>query len=382
MWELLSVLGALTAAGVLLRAAWGVARVVYIYLLPWTGPSDAWIRAQGAWAVVTGATDGIGRAYAHEFAKRGLNIVLVSRNMNKLEKEAKEIERLHGTDTRVIQADFTGGLEIYGAIEEGLKGLEIGVLVNNVGRKYSPHLVKLLDCENPAQRISDTVNCNVMSLVQMTRIVLPQMVSRHRGIIINVSSMAENYSWPCFGVYSGTKSFMQRFSASVGAEYHSEGVTVQTVSPSVVSTKMTCYPPTGWLVKSPQDWTEQAVHTIGLSSHTSGCLSHAVQVAKKGLIVLISGNMNKLEKEFERLHGTDTRVIQADFTGSLEIYGAIEEGLKGLEIGVLVNNVGMNYSPHLVKLLDCENPAQRLSDTVNCNMMSVVQVKHSQDGCA
>ncbi|XP_012862068.1 very-long-chain 3-oxoacyl-CoA reductase-like [Echinops telfairi] len=201
MWELLSVLGALTAAGLLLGAAWGVARAVYIYLLPWAGPGDAWIRAQGAWAVVTGATDGIGQAYAHEFAKKGLNIVLISRNMDKLKKEAKEIERLHGTDTRVIQADFTGGLEIYGAIEEGLKGLEIGVLVNNVGMNYSPLFRKLLDCENPAQ----------------------------------------------------------------------------TVSPSTVSTNMTYNAKTGLLVKSPQDWAEQAVHTLGLSSHTSGCLSHAIQ---------------------------------------------------------------------------------------------------------
>ncbi|XP_075392728.1 very-long-chain 3-oxoacyl-CoA reductase-like [Tenrec ecaudatus] len=286
MWELLSVLGALTAARLLLGAAWGVARAVYIYLLPWTGPGDAWIRSQGAWAVVTGATDGIGQAYAHEFAKRGLNIVLISRNMNKLEKEAKEIERLHGTDTRVIQADFTGGLEIYGAIEKGLKGLEIGVLgipwvssgsVNNVGMNYSPHFRKLLECENPAQRLSDPVNCNMMSVVQMTRIVLPQMVSRHRGIIVNVSSMAENHPWPFLAVYSATKAFVQRFSAAVGAEYLSEGVTLQTMSPSSVSSNMTYNVKTGWLVKGRQDWAEQAVHTLGLSSHTSGCLSHAVQ---------------------------------------------------------------------------------------------------------
>ncbi|XP_004710628.3 very-long-chain 3-oxoacyl-CoA reductase-B-like [Echinops telfairi] len=284
MWEPLHALGALTAAWLLLGAAWRVGRLVYVYLLPWARRGDSWIRAQGAWAVVTGATDGIGRAYAHQFAKRGLNIVLISRNMDKLEKEAKEIERLHGTDTRVIQADFTGGLEIYGAIEEGLKGLEIGVLVNNVGRTYSPRLEKLLDCENPAQSLSDTVNCNMMSVVQMTRIVLPQMVSRHRGIIINVSSMTENHPWPFFAVYPATKAFVQRFSTAVGAEYLSEGVTIQTVSPGVVSTKLADHPKPGLLVKDPQDWAEQAVHTLGLSSHASGCLSHEVQTFLMGLL--------------------------------------------------------------------------------------------------
>ncbi|XP_075392734.1 very-long-chain 3-oxoacyl-CoA reductase-like [Tenrec ecaudatus] len=285
MWDPLSALGALTAAWLLLGAAWRVGRVVYIYLLPWARPGDQWIRAQGAWAVVTGATDGIGKAYAHQFAKKGLNIVLISRNMNKLEKEAKEIERLHGTDTRVIQADFTGGLEIYGAIEKGLKGLEIGVLVNNVGMTYSKELGKLLDCENPAQRLSDIVNCNMMSMVQMTRIVLPQMVSRHRGIIINVSSMAENQPWPFLATYSATKAFVQSFSVAVGAEYLSEGVTIQTVSPGAVSTNMTQHIKSGWLVKDPQDWAEQAVHTLGLSSHTSGCLSHVVQTFLVGLLL-------------------------------------------------------------------------------------------------
>ncbi|XP_045148172.1 testosterone 17-beta-dehydrogenase 3-like [Echinops telfairi] len=284
MWDPLSALGALTAAWLLLGAAWRVGCVVYIYLLPWARPGDHWIRAQGAWAVVTGATDGIGRAYAHQFAKKGLNIVLISRNANKLEKEAKEIERLHGTDTRVIQADFTGGLEIYGAIEEGLKGLEIGVLVNNVGMGYSKGPGKLLDCKNSAQGLSDTVNCNMMSVVQMTRIVLPQMVSRHRGIIINVSSMSENHPWPFLATYSATKAFVQRFSTAVGAEYLSEGVTIQTVSPGVVSTNMTYNIKTGLLVKDPQEWAEQAVHTLGLSSHTPGCLSHAVQTFLIGLL--------------------------------------------------------------------------------------------------
>uniref|UniRef100_G3TVU5 17beta-estradiol 17-dehydrogenase n=1 Tax=Loxodonta africana TaxID=9785 RepID=G3TVU5_LOXAF len=207
-------------------------------------------------------------------AKRGLNIVLISRNLNKLEQEAKEIERLHGTLTRVIQADFTGGLEIYGAIEEGLKGLEIGVLVNNVGMLYV-----FFPCKhgNIKGMLSDIVNCNMMSVLQMTRIILPQMVSRRRGIIINVSSLSESRPNPFLAVYSATKVFVRNFSLAVAAEYLSEGVIVQTVSPAVVSTNMNRRLQTGLLVESPEDWARQAVHTLGLSSHTSGCLSHAVQ---------------------------------------------------------------------------------------------------------
>nr|XP_023399801.1 very-long-chain 3-oxoacyl-CoA reductase-like [Loxodonta africana] len=192
-------------------------------------------------------------------------------------------ERLHGTLTRVIQADFTGGLEIYGAIEEGLKGLEIGVLVNNVGMLYDEGFWKMLDVEDPAKRLSDIVNCNMMSVLQMTRIILPQMVSRRRGIIINVSSLSESRPNPFLAVYSATKVFVRNFSLAVAAEYLSEGVIVQTVSPAVVSTNMNRRLQTGLLVESPEDWARQAVHTLGLSSHTSGCLSHAVQVTSWGL---------------------------------------------------------------------------------------------------
>ncbi|XP_005412560.1 PREDICTED: very-long-chain 3-oxoacyl-CoA reductase-B-like [Chinchilla lanigera] len=279
-WDLLNALGALTAAWLLLRGTWGVARAVYVYLLPQVRRGNSWLRAQGAWAVVTGATSGIGKAYAHELARRGLNVVLISRSLGKLEQEAREIERLHGRSTRVIQADFTGGLEIYGAIEAGLRGLEIGVLVNNVGMTYGGGPVswqKLLDCEDVGQSVSDIINCNTMSVAQMVRIVLPQMVSRGKGVIINVSSVAGYRSAPFYALYTATKAFVQLFSESVCAEYFSQGVTIQTVSPMFVSTNMIHNAPSGLFVKDANEFVREALDTLGLSSHVSGCFSHAVQ---------------------------------------------------------------------------------------------------------
>ncbi|XP_004453325.1 very-long-chain 3-oxoacyl-CoA reductase-B-like isoform X2 [Dasypus novemcinctus] len=277
-WDALRALGAVTAAWLLLRVAWGVGRAVYVYLLPQVRRGDPWLRSQGAWAVVTGATDGIGKAYAHELARRGLNIVLISRNLSKLEQEAKEIEQRHGRTTRVLQADFTGGLEIYEAIEAELQELDIGVLVNNVGMRYfCNRIMKLLDAEDPAKALADIVNCNVLSVAQMTRIVLPQMVARGRGVIINLSSETENGPWPFLAAYAATKAFVGSFSRAVGAEYLSQGITVQTVSPLVVSTNMTNRMKIGLLVKDPRDFAREALDTLGLSSHTSGCLSHAVQ---------------------------------------------------------------------------------------------------------
>ncbi|CAI9161457.1 unnamed protein product [Rangifer tarandus platyrhynchus] len=276
-WDALRVLGAVTALFLLLWATWVVGSTVYVYLLPQVRRSNYWLRAHGAWAVVTGATSGIGKAYAHELARRGLNVVLISRDLSKLKHEAKEIERLYGKSTRVIQVDFTGGLEIYETIEAGLKDLEIGVLVNNVGQKYAPHLCKLLDCEDIAKKLQDIINCNMMSVAQMTRILLPRMVSRGKGIIINISSLADRKPYPYLAVYAATKAFVRSFSVAVDTEYRSKGVIVQTVSPSLVETNMTYPLKKGLLMVSAEDFARQALDTLGLTSETPGCLRHAVQ---------------------------------------------------------------------------------------------------------
>ncbi|XP_070306797.1 very-long-chain 3-oxoacyl-CoA reductase-B-like isoform X4 [Odocoileus virginianus] len=224
-----------------------------------------------------GATIGSGRTGPGQLARRGLNVVLISRDLSKLKHEAKEIERLYGKSTRVIQVDFTGGLEIYETIEAGLKDLEIGVLVNNVGQKYAPHLCKLLDCDDVAKKLQDIINCNMMSVAQMTRILLPRMVSRGKGIIINISSLADRKPYPYLAVYAATKAFVRSFSVAVGTEYRSKGVIVQTVSPFLVETNMTYPLKKGLLMVSAEDFARQALDTLGLTSETPGCLSHAVQ---------------------------------------------------------------------------------------------------------
>lgn len=268
-------LGAVVFALYAVKYSWGILRAVRIYIL-----SEIWkvdVSTFGKWAVVTGATSGIGKAYAHELARRGLDVVLISRSLERLNQVASEIEQQHCRSTRVIQADFTDGLRIYQHIEEGLAGLEIGILVNNVGMNYADTLVFLLDVPNPGQRISDVLNCNVVSMTQMTRIVLPQMIQRKKGLIINISSEAGAHPHPMLTLYSATKGFINFFSRCLDSEYRGEGITVQCVAPLLVSTNMTWNMGTNALVKRADDFAREALNTAGLSSFTSGCLSHALQ---------------------------------------------------------------------------------------------------------
>ncbi|TRY96711.1 hypothetical protein DNTS_032196 [Danionella cerebrum] len=272
-------------------ALWGIGAVTVVFhLLRWTllcwhgikvyllsGIWQADLRSYGQWAVVTGATSGIGRAYAEELAKRGLDIVLISRSKEKLQTVAKEIESKHSRQTRVIEADFAEGHSIYSAIVQQLEGLEIGILVNNVGMNYCGVLANFLNVPDPEKRITQVINCNTLSVSQMCRVILPGMLERKKGLIINISSEVGTHPQPLISLYSATKVFVTFFSRSLHAEYSSKGITVQCVAPFMVSTNMTHNIPVNPLIKSAASYARDALNTVGYTTYTSGCISHALQ---------------------------------------------------------------------------------------------------------
>lgn len=137
-------------------------------------------------------------------------------------------ETNYKVQTRIIAVDFTKEEGIYGIIEDGIEGLEIGILVNNVGMIYDEpkyfHLVP--DSE---KFFTDLIHCNVTSVVQMTRLILPNMVNRQKGLIINISSLSSVVPTPLYSVYAATKAFNNKFSDDLRSEYKQHGIKVQTV---------------------------------------------------------------------------------------------------------------------------------------------------------
>ncbi|XP_063305816.1 very-long-chain 3-oxoacyl-CoA reductase-B-like [Pelobates fuscus] len=267
--------GYLAACYVILTQGWKILNGFLAHIVSKWWPTD--LRKYGGWAVITGATDGIGKAYAQELARKGFDVVLISRTLEKLKKVAEGIEQESGRRTKIIQADFTRGPELYQSIEDGLKDLDIGILVNNVGMVYSEGAARFLDVPDVNKAITDTINCNALSVIQMTRIVLPRMVKRKIGLIINLSSEAGTRPYPMITVYSATKVFMDYFSRGLNVEYKPFGITVQCVMPLLVSTNMTHNLKTNRFVKTPEIFAQEALNTVGYVNQTSGCISHSIQ---------------------------------------------------------------------------------------------------------
>uniref|UniRef100_A0A3B3RLM5 Hydroxysteroid (20-beta) dehydrogenase 2 n=1 Tax=Paramormyrops kingsleyae TaxID=1676925 RepID=A0A3B3RLM5_9TELE len=257
----LVVIGGFTVLFYCCKFTWKCWRGFRVYVL-----SEYWradLRAYGQWAVVTGATSGIGKAYAMELASRGLDVVLVSRSEGKLQAVAKEIESMYGRQTRIIQTDFTEGPQIYPRIAEKLQGLEIGILGTAGTHGNRGH---------PGTRITQVINCNILSVTQVS---VPGLLVR---LIINVSSEAASAPQPLLTLYSATKVSSSFLLTAFNMLRRLCFVTpTQCVTPFIVSTNMTYNIEVGAFVKSASAYAHEALNTVGYSSFTSGCVLHALQ---------------------------------------------------------------------------------------------------------
>ncbi|XP_056585773.1 17-beta-hydroxysteroid dehydrogenase type 3 isoform X2 [Triplophysa dalaica] len=237
--------------------------------------SVSFFTSLGKWAVVTGGSDGIGRAYAQELSKHGMNVIIISRNQEKLERAARNIELSTGAKVKVITADFTKD-DMYGHIMKSLEDLDIGILVNNVGILPSQVPCRLLETADLEKKIYDVINCNVKAMVKMCRIVLPGMQERGRGVILNVSSGIAKIPCPMYTLYAASKVFVERFSQCLQADYKSKGIIIQTVAPFGVSTSMTGHQRPDMVTFTAEEFVKSSLKYLRAGDQTYGSLTHAI----------------------------------------------------------------------------------------------------------
>lgn len=227
--------------------------------------------SKGSWAVITGATDGIGKAYCTALAKRGLNILLISRTLSRLQDTAKEIEDKFGVETKVVAADFadvsTPGF--MSPIRQACQDLEVSVLVNNVGQSYDMPMMFAEDDTTEAL-LQQLVRLNTLSTMLMTKLVIPGMNSRKNGVVINISSAAG--AMPCgspmLAGYSASKAAVAALSKSIQYEVGSRGVTCQVHTPYFVVSKMSKIKRPSMMIPTPDQWVAASLAMVGYGGTT------------------------------------------------------------------------------------------------------------------
>lgn len=178
-------------------------------------------------ALVTGASGGIGEAIAREFAKRGYDLVLVARSEDKLRRIGEELHSAHGANAHVITADLAlPGAGSAMAAQLRSDGLDIDVLVNNAGFADFGEF-RTADLAKTMAMIS----LNIATLTELTRELLPAMVARRRGCLLNVASTAAFMPGPLMAVYYATKAYVLSFSEAIHEELRGTGVTVTALCP-------------------------------------------------------------------------------------------------------------------------------------------------------
>ncbi|KAH9519178.1 hypothetical protein Btru_074910 [Bulinus truncatus] len=272
--DIFSIIGAVVTGLVAFKVAVGVFRFLNAYFISGALGLSANLRKAGSWAVVTGCTDGIGKAYAEQLAARGLNIVLISRTLSKLTDLAKELEEKYKVKTLVIAADFTR-VDIYDNIKSQVENLDVGVLVNNVGTSYEyPEFFDQV--KNPTFTV-DLVTMNCIAAAKMTEIVLPKMVEKRSGYIINIGSASGTFYVPLLSLYSASKAYIDVLSRCLQQEYSSKGITIQCISPFFVVSKLSKMRRPNLLIPTPTTFVKSALNTVGVLSNTTGYWSHEIQ---------------------------------------------------------------------------------------------------------
>lgn len=182
---------------------------------------------QGKWALVTGASAGIGLALAEELAAAGANLVLTARRADRLEALAERLRAEHGVEARVMAADLAdpGAPQQLFAATEG-SGLAIDVLVNNAGFGYYGEFAK-----GDAAWQRKMVDLNCAAVVQLTNLFLPKMVERRRGYLMIVASTASYQPVAYMATYAATKVFDRFLAEALAHEVAEYGVKVSALCP-------------------------------------------------------------------------------------------------------------------------------------------------------
>ncbi|GIO31329.1 MULTISPECIES: SDR family NAD(P)-dependent oxidoreductase [Paenibacillus] len=189
---------------------------------------------KGKTALITGASSGIGKAFAHEIAGRGMNLVLVARSEDKLLRLAEDLKQNHHIQVEVVVADLSkeeSAQEVYDTVKRNQQ--QVDLLINNAGI-----VTHGLFAEKTLRSQQDEIRLNVYTPVSLSHLFIQDMFRRGQGAIMNVASTGGFQPMPYRAIYSATKAFLINWSEAVWAEAKEKGVSIVTLCPGPTDTNI------------------------------------------------------------------------------------------------------------------------------------------------
>lgn len=231
-------------------------------------------------ALITGASSGIGEAFAKRLAKDGYDLIVTGRRKEKINAVADEIRKNHNVNVEVVIAELANDADLESLAQKAVATENLEILVNNAG--FST--VNLYH-EEPFQGQADMVKAHVLGPIRLIHAVIPNMVKNNKGAIINLSSVRAFAAGKYAATYSGTKAFLNRFSESLQIELLGTGVKVQALCPGFTRTDF-----------HERIGIETSPHNKGLTRWMSA--EQVVEISLKqldsGKVICIPGFWNKL----------------------------------------------------------------------------------------
>jgi hypothetical protein len=266
------------------------------------------------WAVITGASQGIGRAMAAEAARRGLNLLLIALPETGLQDVADELIRLYDVESEYWEFDLSDRTAIAEFVEYvGASRRTVELLINNAGIGGTAPFA-----EQDPGRLASMIDLNVGALTLITRLLLPHLVGQSEAHILNVASLVGWYPTPSMSVYAATKAYVISFSLALRDELESTGVSVSVLCPSGVVTK------------------EEVVKALALqgfwgrrtSRYPDELARYAIHRAYKKRRIIVPGVVNRMLRVAGRL--TPLRLLTKLVGGRISMKpGALGHGQTG-----------------------------------------------------
>jgi len=184
-------------------------------------------------AVITGASAGIGKVFAERLGKRGYDLILIARRVDRLNLLSAELREQYGVSVQPIPADLANSIQLRDIAEMIAADERVSLLLNNAGTATLGAFV-----DATAGDISAMIDLNLAALTQLTLAVWPGFKRRNRGSIINIGSVLGLNSLPVSSVYSGTKGYVLNFTRGIQQEVASTNIRVQLVLPAAIATNL------------------------------------------------------------------------------------------------------------------------------------------------